>query len=131
MQTFDISAFNWAIHEAVEAAQVGFYFEEGACWGMAAALHSHFSELGLPVGIKFAPTGFIHVWVEVAGVSYDYRGEMTPLPGAVDLTPEELVIVTLQHGYDEEEFLCMTADATAIVKTAWDNMQANTLSLIS
>ncbi len=43
-------AFIEHLPDAVEAAQVGFYFEEGGCWGMALALsRTHASYFAIAV----------------------------------------------------------------------------------
>lgn len=70
--------------QAVEAAEVGFYFEEGGCWGMAHALFRHFEKQGAPVTIRYQPAttsySWIHAWVEVGATGLDWQGEVTPQP---------------------------------------------------
>ncbi|MBC8737107.1 hypothetical protein F6X40_09830 [Paraburkholderia sp. UCT31] len=119
MNALDSQAFTRAMVAAVEAARVDCYFEEGGCWGMAAALHAHFTAQGLPAIVKYTPADFIHAWVEVNGVAYDYKGATEALPDAVSICPEELEVVARRYGYDAEEYLHMTTYAAPIVANAW------------
>ena len=129
MQALDAATFTDAMVAAVEEAQVGFYFEEGGCWGMAAALFETLTRAGHNPIIKYTPTDFIHAWVEVDAVAYDYRGATTPQPNSVAIPLEELGPVAKRYGYDEEEFISMTADAQPIVDAAWADYRQRTSTI--
>jgi len=58
------------------------HFEEGGCWGMAAALYEHLKNKGFSPKIKINTKGFNHAWVELDGYSIDHMGlEKKILPG--------------------------------------------------
>lgn len=61
---------------AIEAAEIGFYFEEGGCWAMAAALHTVFSERGNQVEMRYQAKDFVHAWAVVDGIAIDHQGVM-------------------------------------------------------
>lgn len=105
-QIQDIEQLSEAILCAVEAAEVGFHFEEGGCWGFAAALHDIFAERGLHPRIQVQHEGFVHAWVEAGGQSWDHQGVMEAK--AREMTPatrQELMTVAATHGVNEEQFL--------------------------
>jgi len=64
------------LFDAVNAAQVGFYFEEGGCYGMALAIYERFRALGLPAELVVAydRDGPTHALVRSGGKLYDYEG---------------------------------------------------------
>lgn len=117
---FDAQAFDEALLVAVEASQTGFHFEEGGCWGMAAALHDVMVRAGVPAQIRFVPDGFVHAWVRAADADWDYRGTMFSTPtGHIDVeSVDALRAVAENYGVDEETFEADRAMANDIVATA-------------
>ena len=82
---WNISLFDECLTQAVDAAQVGFYFEEGGCWGMAEALFKQLLANGLTPQLMYRPTGFVHAWVRLGDVDLDWRGIFHAAPGAQPL----------------------------------------------
>lgn len=126
-----LEAFDAAMSEATEAAQVGFHFEEGGCWGMARALFDQFTDMGLSPEIKYKPTGFVHCWVEAGGVAFDWRGSMSQLPAFGLFIPQErLAGIAAHFGCDEEAFEADAYQARQIVEAAVAKLP-KTISLAS
>lgn len=117
---FDAQAFDEALLVAVEASETGFHFEEGGCWGMAAALHDIMGRAGMPAQIRFVPDGFVHAWVRAADADWDYRGTMFSTPtGHIDVeSVDALRAVAGNYGVDEETFEADRAMANDIVAAA-------------
>lgn len=76
------SEFTRAMHQAVDEAQVGAYFEMGACWELAQALHEALERRGVRASLVWRPTGFVHAWVQVGEHDLDHRGVFRAAPGA-------------------------------------------------
>ncbi len=102
------------MQSAGEKHEAGFHFEEGGCWGMAAALQE---ELGGEIILRGGD--FTHVYVRVAGQLYDWQGQaqafnapQTPIP------PQELAQIALSHGCTEEDFEADKSWAKSIISTA-------------
>jgi len=126
-----VFAFAAALPDSVESAQVGFHFEEGGCWGMAAALARHFIRHGKDVLVRYQPTYFVHAWVEVEDVSLDHGGVMNPtsklFEGATTVPLGGLEQLAIAHGCGDE-FDADTAMATQIVRDAWQRASSPCLT---
>lgn len=115
-----IQAFDQAMFEAVEAARVGFYFEEGGCWGMAKALHDRLIEAGMEAEIRYKPTGFVHCWAEAHGIAFDYRGAMSEVPAfGLTLDEEWFAAIAAHYGTDRSALEADVALAKRIVDAAF------------
>lgn len=117
---FDADGFEDALIRAMDLSETGFHFEEGGCWGMAAALHDVMVRAGVPAQIRFVPDGFVHAWVRAADADWDYRGTMFSTPtGHIDVeSVDALRAVAGNYGVDEETFEADRAMANDIVATA-------------
>lgn len=125
---FDVRRFDEAMQEAVEQAQVGFYFEEGGCWAMAEALFTALRERGLQPQLMWRPTDFVHAWVHVQGHNLDWRGLFAATPGARPLANIKMLRTAAwrvggKHGEVYESDL---AEATNVVQAALKSMEACT-----
>jgi hypothetical protein len=106
--------FTEGMRDAVDAAQVGFYFEEGGCWGMALALNR------AQGGVLWVneERRAVHAYNVVAGQAYDWEGA-TKLPdAAVPVTEAELYEVAARNGVDEGQVDADAADAAGIIENA-------------
>jgi hypothetical protein len=116
-----LAAFDEAMGIAIEAAQVGFHFEEGGCWGMARALQDRFAQAGLQARIRYKPTGFVHCWVESHGVAFDYRGVMPKQPPfGLTIDDERFAGIAAHFGVDLDTLHADVALARPIVDAAFD-----------
>ena len=118
-----LGEFSSALMDSVNAAQVGFHFEEGGCWGMAAALAAHFFALGKPVLVRYQPESFVHAWVVVDGRSFDGNGEMlstsTLFVDAVDVPAAQLAQLAGSFGCCRDDFEADEQLARELVGNAW------------
>lgn len=118
--TLDVKRFDQAMADAVEAAQVGFYFEEGGCWGMAEALFEQLSDRGLNPCLAYRPSGFVHAWVTLGDLNLDWRGAFSAAPGALSL-PDLQALRHVAHslgGTYGEDYLSDVALAQSVVREA-------------
>lgn len=123
----NFSRFDVAMAEAVEAARMGFYFEEGGCWGMAEALFLALQSRGLKPQLVWRPTGFVHAWVILDGHNLDWRGSFYPAPGARPLASLAMLRSVAHRfgGASGERYLSDVADASAVVQAALRDMDAS------
>jgi hypothetical protein len=88
---------SWIDHllDAVNAAQVGFHFEEGGCWGMAQALHEALPGSEIIVICDPRSGEPSHGMVRLGDVYVDWTGaHRQPWDGPLRVvTPEELADV--------------------------------------
>lgn len=126
-----VRAFSAAMQGAVESAQVGFHFEEGGCWGMAAALAAHFLQHGKDVLVRYQPAYFVHAWVEVDGDRLDSAGVMDPASslfvGAITVPLSGLAQLAAAHGC-ADEFEADTTLAAQVVREAWQRASGQRLT---
>jgi hypothetical protein len=102
---------------ACTAAQVGFHFEEGGCWGMALALHDAFTKLGLHPELVVTPNQG-HALVRLGSELFDHSGEtFTKLPLKV-VSIEGLFQEAEAAGVPEDEVLADKELATEIIENA-------------
>lgn len=125
---FDVRSFDQAMQEAVGKAQVGFYFEEGGCWGMAEALFTELSARGLRPQLMWRPSGFVHAWVHVQGHNIDWRGIFNSAPGARPLADIKMLRAVARRvgGKHGETYESDVADALRVVQTAFQTLEACT-----
>lgn len=57
----------------IENHEAGFHFEEGGCWGFAAALHDYAHNQGLPATLVWSQD-YAHCYVKVADMLFDHQG---------------------------------------------------------
>jgi hypothetical protein len=118
-----LGEFSSALMDSVNAAQVGFHFEEGGCWGMAAALAEHFCALGKPVLVRYQPKSFVHAWVVVDGRNFDGDGEMlstsTLFTDAVEIPAAQLAHLASFFGCSRDDFEADAQLARELVGNAW------------
>jgi hypothetical protein len=82
------------LSDAISEAELGFYFEEGGCFGMALAIHEHLSRMGLPAHVALSSTDFVHAYAELNGNLYDHHGRVCSgnYPNDLEiLTPNQLI----------------------------------------
>lgn len=120
----DVARFDLAMMKAVEQAQVGFYFEEGGCWGMAEALFTQLQSRGLKSSLLWRPNGFVHAWVRLDGLDethLDWRGKFTPAPGAQVLTSLESLrdVAGAVGGTRGEDYLSDVCLAEQVLQSAF------------
>lgn len=126
----DFTYFAECLPDAVTRAEAGFHFEEGGCWGMAAALREHFIAQGAEVVINHCPAGWVHAWVEVLGRPCDHTGEMMGGTDyirslAVELADERaLLAACVAHGIPEDQFFADKAWAQQVIAFAVEGMSA-------
>lgn len=121
---FEVDAFSAAMLDAVGQAQVGFHFEEGGCWGMAAALHEQLTAAGVVCSLRYEPEGFVHAWVDLAGTGFDYQGKLIrPRVGVAIGSITELKAIAQRYGVAEDEFFADMSWAQAVVTDAWERLQ--------
>lgn len=102
------------MQSACDRHEAGFHFEEGGCWGMAAALQE---ELGGEIILRGGD--FTHVYVRVAGQLHDWQGRAQAFEGPqTPITAQELVQQAIAHGCTKDEFEADKAWAQAIISTA-------------
>lgn len=126
---FDAARFDEALYEATEAAQVGFRFEEGGCWGMAEALFLEFQARGFQVQLMHQPESFVHAWVRLGALHLDWTGVMrSPFRGTplADLTA--LRQVATQFGSFGEDYEADVAAARVIIQAAFATMEEGVLA---
>lgn len=75
--------------DAVSAAEAGFHFEEGGCFGMALALADAFRADGLDPELVLM-RGATHAMVRVDGALYDHQGRVPVSPVVRVVTEFEL-----------------------------------------
>lgn len=80
--------------------EVGFFFEEGGCWGFALALHGLLLARGYPARLAYQ-TGWMHAYVEVGGAFMDYRGFAHPQDSLalIYVDPSELRRVAIEEAH--------------------------------
>lgn len=126
---FDAARFDEALFEATEAAQVGFRFEEGGCWGMAEALFLEFQERGFQVQLMYQPEGFVHAWVRLGALHLDWTGVMrSPLRGTPLADLMALRQVAAQFGSFGEDYEADVATARAVLQAAFVAMEEGALA---
>lgn len=122
----DWGFFEECLLEATEAAQVGFFFEEGGCWGMALALHQALTARGHEVAFAVQEKGFMHAWVVADGsVHLDHQGRRLSLPERYQLYQDEARFreVAMQTGgCNVQDLLSDEAQAMDIVSQALREM---------
>lgn len=122
---FDLETFDECIGAAVEAAQVGFYFEEGGCWGMAEALFTRFQSEGLSPRLVYRPHGFVHAWVMLGDLNLDWRGVFQAAPGAVLLDGVSALREAAAEfgGTSGEDYLSDVALADSVLQNAFSRLR--------
>lgn len=116
---WNIQIFEGCLSYAVNDAQVGFYFEEGGCWGMAVALYEMLTARGVSAELRYRPEGFVHAWVHVSPWDLDHNGaseaerEFVRLPSV-----EDLVQIASEFGVCAEQVEADRAQAEAIIQNA-------------
>ena len=104
--------------DAVSNAEMGFYFEEGGCWGMALALFDYFVQEGenprLVVQEKF-----VHAMVEVDGAFYDHQGQIArPSLPIIYCDQNEFIDIAEQNGLSVDEVQSDRELASEIIANA-------------
>lgn len=112
-------AFDAEVQQAVENAEVGFHFEEGGCWGFAAALFEHLQVLGLHPHMEYQPTGFVHAWVRVGADRFDHQGVMrAPASSKPVSSVDDMRQLALANGIDADAFYADVSQAKEIIQSA-------------
>jgi hypothetical protein len=124
--------FAFADHmiDACSRVGVGFHFEEGGCWGMALALHDHFTSLGIPSWPVIGTTRGrdSHAMVEADGRLYDHQG-ITRWKDTTDrVDRDELLHRAERAGFSEGEVESDRAQAAEIIEFAVEMGQGLTES---
>ncbi len=102
--------------EACSRAEVGFFFEEGGCVGMAIALHETLCVQGFkPTYVLFKKTD--HVAVRIGEQVFDHQGPHADSCNTVDITGPE--ILALGHAWHSDVF-ADKALALDIIEVAQD-----------
>lgn len=98
---------------ASEHHEMGFYFEEGGCWGMALALKDTIGA-GAELVLR---DDFVHAYVMKDGVLYDYQGEASPIPNPRIVNRLEFLLAAAVAGY-KDEVLNDRCSALEVIATA-------------
>lgn len=113
-------AFDAMLIEGVGGSGAGFHFEEGGCWGMAAALYQVFVGQGFDCGMRYQPEGFVHAWLAVGELNLDHQGHMLPrAPGIVIEGMTDLFEVAGRYGVSSDEVMADMRAALPLVENAW------------
>lgn len=106
--------------DAVSNAEMGFYFEEGGCWGMALALFDHFVQEGKQPRLVVQEQ-YVHAMVEVDGDFYDHQGQISPpsLP-IVYCDQNKFIEIAEQNGLSFDEVQADREIAAEIISNAVD-----------
>lgn len=103
-----------ALQKKCEHMQLGFYFEEGGCFGMALALKDHFEQQGVSCGLA-VQYGFLHAYCVIQNHCFDYTGRTTYRPTNI-LTVEQLIDVAIQAGHSMEDIEADKALALEVIR---------------
>jgi hypothetical protein len=104
--------------DACTAAEVGFYYEEGGCWGMALALYQTFTICGYEPKIAIA-TEQVHAMVEVNGRLFDHSGEVFNWVKPIDhVSPERMLLLATTHGWTIDEVMSDFRAAQEVIDLA-------------
>lgn len=118
-ESSQVEALSCAIPNAVCNAEAGFYYEEGGCWGFAAALFDLFTSAGILCEIQYRGTGFVHAVVAALGLHWDHQGA-----GAVNQSFESVdsidALETLARtfGVSSDDFAADRDAASSILRNA-------------
>jgi hypothetical protein len=117
------SMLDASISEAFRRAGVGFHYEEGGCWGFAAAMAQHLKEAGAEPTVVVRDEGFVHAMVVLDGVRYDYRGaSFGNGHGYRPVHPHELEEIAVRNGVAKSEFQADRDEAAEILREALQSM---------
>ena len=100
------------LREACDQGEMGFYFEEGGCWGMALALNDAIG------GELILRDDFVHVYVRVNGKLFDWQGEAAPVANGQVITREELLLKAAAYGFDSGRVDLDRASADLMIEEA-------------
>lgn len=95
--------FTKHLSDACTYAQAGFHFEEGGCFGMAAALYEAFVDDGYVPKIM-AMDSICHMLVEVNGTLYDHQGIVRSTPKVHEVRADALAVHAVANGRSVDEF---------------------------
>lgn len=88
------------LQQTCEHMELGFYFEEGGCFGMALALRDHFSSLGNSCALAIQEIG-LHAYCVVGGTCFDYTGPNSRCEATI-VSDEEFMVRALEAGHSPE-----------------------------
>lgn len=87
----------------IEHHEAGFHFEEGGCWGFAAALYDYAHHQGLPASLVWSQE-HVHCYVQVGGVLFDHQGSMPADSKSVQVVPRaEIFALAECNGVSRKE----------------------------
>ena len=104
--------FTSYLREACDEGEMGFYFEEGGCWGMALALNDAIG------GELILRDDFVHVYVRVNGKLFNWQGEAAPVANGQVITREELLLKAAAYGFDSGRVDLDRASADLMIEEA-------------
>jgi hypothetical protein len=93
---------------------MGFYWEEGGCWGMALAILQYFTDKGIPAKLCIQD-GYTHCFIEAAGKLYDYTGEIFSHPKYHVISKAELFSLAEVGGFSKDEVVADMHAAMEII----------------
>lgn len=106
------------LSEASDRHELGFYFEEGGCYGMALALFATLKPMD-PGCRLLIQKNFAHAYVKAFGKVWDFRGECLRHPCEEFSTPEAFTAHVLEtSGWNEEELQGAEQTALEVIETA-------------
>lgn len=90
--------------EVIEKHEAGFHFEEGGCWGFAAALYDHVINHGVEPAIVWSQEQ-MHCYVKMDGMLFDHQGA-SPINGRnlLDVSRSDIASVAERNGLSRHEF---------------------------
>lgn len=107
------------LREACDQGEMGFYFEEGGCWGMALALNDAIG------GELILRDDFVHVYVRVNGTLFDWQGEAAPVANGQVITREQLLLKAAAYGFDSGRVDLDHTSANLMIEEAKDLAMAS------
>lgn len=125
-----LPAFVDHLQQACDGHEMGFYFEEGGCWGMALALHEVLNDPATWAGtgvverplvqMRARTEGFVHAFVSVGDLMVDYRGAWrAPNPSnSLPCDDAQLRALARRFGIPPDDLEADLASARAVIETA-------------
>lgn len=116
----DLDRFFICLSTAIEYHQLGFFFEEGGCFGMAYSLHQFFEKHGYTTSIHCTDSAFVHAWVVLPdGSCFDHQGLLySPPLFSQMLSISELLIFAKNHGHSDEHWWHSVYTAEEVLSSA-------------
>ena len=109
-----------SLHEAINIAEAGFYFEEGGCWGMALALQDAIG------GQLVVRQDFVHAYVLHGAQLFDHQGVSDMNAPNKEVTRDGFNELASLYGVDAEQLQSDHVFAAEVIEIAMKLATENT-----